>query len=121
MHRIAFILAIQFAVLSTQPIWQPLKQTLFGSCGANTCSSTVATGGTTAPTLPGCPSGNEDGQSANGCCAPFQCCFPCCCYCQQPTQFPDFTETNDNARPNEDTKSLHSTNLGEHFQPPEFA
>jgi hypothetical protein len=121
LHRIAFILAFQFAVLSTQPLWQPLKQALFGSCGANTCSTT-AMACAAAPTLPGCPSGNEeDGHSAKGCCAPFQCCFPCCCYCQATTHFPDFAEQNDNARPNEDTKALHSTNLGEHFQPPEFA
>ncbi len=70
------------------------------------------------PTLP-CSS--DDGKLPDGCCVPFQCCFPCCCYCLQPEQFADFAEGEKNNRPNEETKALRSASIGEHFQPPEFA
>ena len=120
MHKIAFILAIQFAVLSTQPLWQPLKQALFGSCGESVCSVEMMACAAS-PTLPGCPEGNEDESSPDGCCVPFQCCFTCCCYCQQAAQLPDFAEGEKNTRPNEQTKTLRSTITNEHFQPPEFS
>ena len=70
------------------------------------------------PTLPGC---SQDAQLPDGCCVPFQCCFPCCCYCQQTTQFPDCAEGEKNTRPSEETKPLRSASVGGHFQPPEFA
>jgi hypothetical protein len=115
LHRIAFVLAILFAVLSTQPIWQPLKQAMFGNCGGGTaCSASAAPHG--------CPSGNDDPASTDGCCAPFSCsCFPCFSYCQQPVHFPDFAEGEKNTRPGEDTKPLHSASIGGHFQPPELS
>ncbi|MBK8567794.1 MAG: hypothetical protein IPN76_31865 [Saprospiraceae bacterium] len=119
MYRIAFILAIQFAVLSTQPLWQPLKLALFGDCGGGVCGA-AATSCAAAPTLPCSPTSNEQDDAAKGCCAPFQCCFPCCCYCQQPAHFPDFAEAKDNARPSEEIKALHSIHLQAHFQPPEM-
>ncbi|MCF8243734.1 MAG: hypothetical protein K9J37_02545 [Saprospiraceae bacterium] len=116
MQKIAFILAIQFAVFSTQPLWQPLAQAMFGSCGSETCGLT-AMSCAASPTLPDSPSKDADGKTPDSCCVPFQCCFPCCCYCQQTAQFSDFAEGETNTRPNETTKVLHSAHVGEHFQP----
>ena len=95
----------------------PLKMALFGNCGGATCGVEAMTCAAS-PTL---PNSSPDGKSPKGCCVPFQCCFPCCCYCQQPAQLPNFAEAKKNTRPSETTKTLLSNCLGEHFQPPEFA
>jgi len=116
-HKIAFLLAFQFAVLSTQPVWQPLKQALFGSCGGSSSSVSAMTCAA-APTL---PSGDTDDKTTDDCCFPWCCCFPCCCYCQQLAQMALFAEGEKNTRPAEATKILNSANLGGHFQPPELA
>ncbi len=97
-------------------MWQPLATELFGSCGSDACGVT-AMSCAASPTLPS----NPDGKAPEGCCVPFQCCFPCFCYCQQPAELPDFAEGEKNTHPNETTKTLHSAHVGEHFQPPEFA
>ncbi len=120
-HRIALILALHFAVFSTQPIWQPLTKALFGSCGGSTCSTT-AMACAAAPILPTSPSSDdEDDQTSKGCCVPFQCCFSCCCYCTQQAQFTDLELLVENSRPSETTKTLHSAYQGKHFQPPDLA
>ncbi|MBI5914138.1 MAG: hypothetical protein HY842_02080 [Bacteroidetes bacterium] len=120
MRHIAFILAIHVAVCSTQPAWQPLKQAMFGSCGGSSCS-VVAMTCVASPTLPGSPASGEDAQPT-GCCVPFQCCFPCCCFCVKPEPLTlSHPATEKMIRPSEQTETLRSQCSTEHFQPPEMA
>jgi len=116
MRYLAFILALHFSVFAAQPAWQAFSSLLPGGCSGETCVVVLAyANGNDAPACP-----VEDGKAKQSCCPPFQCCFPCCCFVNQPYQLDFQLLSKKKIRPEGRADLLNSQYVGECFHPPEM-